>query len=119
MIEDRLGSSKGLQFPIKISWCGAAWGTDYLIFAIKNDDETTGIIGELAKNGIIGPTNSCVKFLAGEYRTANHGAGDGNRLPIFSLQGKAPEAVILPRCNQEGGLIDARAKVYGDTVCRV
>ena len=116
MIKDGFGAGEGLQFSVNISRRSPAGSTDHLIFAIKNNDKPTGVIGEFTEDGIIRPAHSRVELLAGEDGAANHGAGYGDGLAILSVEGKASEAMILPRGDQERGLIDARAEINRDTV---
>ena len=116
VVEDGFVAVQGDEFAVFVNGLGAAGGRDDFACGVEDDGEAGGIAGELVVDGVFGPANAGVEFLAGDDGAADHAAGDGQGLDVFAVEAEALETVVGAGGDEDGGFVAALAKVYSDAV---
>lgn len=116
VVDDGFFALEGLQFAVFVDGFGAAGGGDDFAFGVQDDGEAGGVAGEFVVDGVFGPADAGVEFLAGDDGAADHATGDGEGFEVLAVEGEALEAVVGAGGDEDGGLVGALAEVDGDAV---
>lgn len=78
VVDDGFFALEGGQFAVfSVDGFGAAGGGDDFAFGVQDDGEAGGVAGEFVVDGVFGPADAGVEFLAGDDGAADHATGDG------------------------------------------
>ena len=116
VVEDGFVAVQGDEFAVFVNGLGAARGGDDFAGGVEDDGEAGGVAGELVVDGVFGPADAGVEFLAGDDGAADHAAGDGQGLDVFAVEAEALEAVVGAGGDEDGGFVAALAEVDSDAV---
>lgn len=116
VVDDRLGAREWREFAVDVNGLRAAGGADNFAGRVENDGEAGGVPGEFAGDGVFGPADTGVEFLAGDDGATDVATGDGERFEIAAIEGEAAEAKVVARGDEEGGFVGTGAQIDGDAV---